>query len=115
MTDLHEYPDDFEPPLGAEGTASSAQTTDETNAPPVVDPDTAGELAPAESWPTADIEQAYLKALEAMGDIPWEEGGAESSVEATAGGPASNVEPLPDATPAAPTGPNGEVNGPPPE
>src|SRR5258708_22866332 len=36
---------------------------------PVPEPEMAGE-----GWSGADIEEAYLKALNAMEDIPWEEG-----------------------------------------
>jgi segregation and condensation protein B len=47
-----------------------------SNSEPIPEPEVTGD-----GWSGADIEEAYQKALEAMGDVPWEEGVADAVAE----------------------------------
>ncbi len=51
-----------------------------SNSEPAFEPEIGGE-----GWSGSDIEEAYLKALNAMEDIPWEEGVTAEEISASDG------------------------------
>jgi segregation and condensation protein B len=68
-----------------------------SDAEPLSEPEVTGE-----GWSGADIEEAYLKALQAMEDIPWEEGvTAAEAVEPAAGPDAVTEGAIAETDPAA--------------
>jgi segregation and condensation protein B len=63
---------------------------------PAAEPEVGGE-----GWSGSDIEEAYLKALQAMEDIPWEEGTLPQNADELASPPGAAIAPVLDTAPAA--------------
>jgi segregation and condensation protein B len=74
-----------------------------SNSEPLPEPDVTGD-----GWSGADIEEAYQKALEAMEEVPWEEGVA---AEAAPFPPAEDAPPIAEIDPAATAPPPAEASG----
>src|SRR5262245_42777184 len=74
---------------------------------PIPEPEVAGE-----GWSGADIEEAYQKALQAMEDVPWEEGG--TAAESAPSPPAADAPAEPaiaETDPAATASPPADASG----
>jgi len=78
-----------------------------SNSVPIPEPEITGD-----GWSGADIEEAYQKALEAMEDVPWGEGGTDAAAEQPPAAADATTEPhLTETDPAAAASPPAGARG----